>query len=737
MSADRGSKMSHSPTVDERVLKRIQHIWQLNRILLATGALVASILAIGVVRYRPILFNPTVKLFAHLSKQEVGPASILSGGLPELERVSFIAMQQELLFSYPLYRKVQEKLASRGLPKIEKPGVGKWQFLYGFLEPVIYGSEYLASRDRWQDAAFLSFRSNITYDQDPTLGTFTVGFKSLDPEYAFRMTSIVAQALIELNGEILNHKKVMLSKLLSEKLVEAEGEAQKAQEALRKFESLHNILESKDILADQMQPFLETAAELQKLEVQKEGEAAALEELKKIQADISAKISQDLTFGNRFQIESLLSKLQTEPHSTETPLLRRKLNQELQAPALPSALGTENFLQETKRLVLNHEHQLSSVQKQLSKLREIKKDQEQKLKKFPELATQLSQLLFKRNQRVRVLEALNEALLKLTLQGEGELAQIFTIEEPMITDLSVRSTKEKILFQLLAVSILALFSIFASYHLLRGTLFSKDDLRSWVSSNHLYLGAVPFYRDITSRNFLNRFSGDEELVKIARAFGSKETSKKTESGVNPHLILMGSAAPCAGKSISSAALAVGFNRLGNSVVIVDLDYRAKTSNLTEYLTYSHFNQRFSKNLNYFPKPGQVDQDFQNKICLIRPSKIEDFQDDQALLYFKNDLKADLELLRSQFDYIIVDGPPLYFSDAHLIAELCGSVVLCCPEGEATLPELQTISQQFEQGLSHPARLWVLITKARLSENLKTNLESYEYHYRNRKGRLAA
>jgi len=160
------------------------------------------------------------------------------------------------------------------------------------------------------------------------------------------------------------------------------------------------------------------------------------------------------------------------------------------------------------------------------------------------------------------------------------------------------------------------------------------------------------------------------------------------------VFVLSSAIPGEGKSVSSINLAYSFAQLGKNVLLIDADMRRPT--LASKLSISNY-PGLSEFLTGFMGMDELLQDYSDggehsvKILTagsIPPNPVE--------LLDSNKMTEAFEILRKQFDYIIVDTPPVGdVSDALVASKFADGVLLVVRHDYCNRAALRNTVQQFE------------------------------------------
>ena len=170
------------------------------------------------------------------------------------------------------------------------------------------------------------------------------------------------------------------------------------------------------------------------------------------------------------------------------------------------------------------------------------------------------------------------------------------------------------------------------------------------------IGLLPSLNDDSQERF-NR-AVESLLINIKTIQANKGEDKK--------LILISSATESCGKSLVSRSVAINLAKLGSKVLLIDNDLlKGKQHKFfkTQTIRESDFFQLDSNNIEKF-KMGNIDEN------LYFIPRIKNLNNSFNFLYRKSYFEK-LESLKNQFDFIIVDTPPILgLSESLLLMQYC-------------------------------------------------------------------
>ncbi len=291
-----------------------------------------------------------------------------------------------------------------------------------------------------------------------------------------------------------------------------------------------------------------------------------------------------------------------------------------------------------------------------------------------------------------------------------------------------------------SVAIIALIQIFDS------KIKTEDDLKR--CSKYPILAIVPDMNESSKRGYYKKYYGhyghyaqtklynadnkNPSLIGNDIDFATSEAFKllrtKLQYSVtdseNCQIIVVSSAIPGEGKSLSSINLAFSLSQLGKRILLIDADMRCPT--LAAKLSISNY-PGLSEYLTGLMSVDELLQDINAgddnifKILTagsIPPNPVELINSDK--------MSQMLAELRNQFDYIIVDTPPVGdISDALVAVKFANGVLLVTRHNYCTRAALRDAVQQFE---FVDAKILGVVFNCVGEKSSKYNYRKYADHY---------
>jgi len=678
-------------------------------------------------RNRPEYYLATVKIFAQTG---LGRASGSSAGV-EFERAQFIASQEELLNSYPLFRKVLIKYKTSALSKQYPfmsdsaslaPSTVRRSLAY------VLGTSESASITQLSDAPYLSFLQNVTFEKKPVSGAFVIGYNDTVPEKAIAVAGFVADALLELNHDIMNKKKNNLGAYLREKLSDAEKRVQRSRIALSNFLAEHSLLDNPELVKGKINAYLSSVQNYDTAVRESAADDATLSATKEALSKVSSGLASEAAKHNE-RVQQLLAKIlqfQTllnsgDHKSEESAQLQRsmeesqeELNKELANDQGGLGVGKKDELSELQSAQMSARKNIAAKESELATLRRIKTQYEQEMKRMPRLQSQLQELLFTHSQNQKHVQMLSDSLLTLSTQGDAELTQLFSIDTPQITETVAKKVK------LMAVGGISIFLFTAlalgCYHMFRGTIYSIDDLRAAELPEFMFLGSIPRKNQRNHRRLVRSLGKNQSVTRacqILRGLLSRSQDRTEKSG---KVVLMSSDSSNSGKSVTTLAMAYGLRDMQLGIMVFDCNFRLTSEDILDYAGKGSEREQFQyddANSKFDPDWNPDREEITRQVTLAKLN-IEASQSKQAHRYFSTNMAHELAVLRTKYDIILLDAAAHTFSDDLVLAGIVDVVIACCPEGKATKERFGQFVEQIRGAMNENGKLCVVMTNSRLT-----------------------
>lgn len=160
-------------------------------------------------------------------------------------------------------------------------------------------------------------------------------------------------------------------------------------------------------------------------------------------------------------------------------------------------------------------------------------------------------------------------------------------------------------------------------------------------------------------------------------------------------IVLTSATPNEGKSTTISNLAVVMAQAGHKVVVMDCDFR----NPTQHKLFKLHNKGLSNSIATGSDVMEVMQESGiENLCVLTSGPVAP---NPSELLASERMNAVLEKLKEQFDYVLVDAPPIMpVTDAAVIAGKVDGVILLIEAGSVSPNVAKEAKARMEQGGGH-------------------------------------
>lgn len=704
------------------------------------GLCVVTCLFVLVMRSMPMNYQASIRMFAQTSRKGQSSQSA-TVGMPEMERLTFIASQEELLNSYPLYLKVRRAFTNESWPlqdttKKSEDSVQKIRNTLSLrknLSRLIFGKDYEEDSLEWNDKDYTQFVKGLSFEQKPSTGTFTLAFSHPNPRVALRMTRVIADSLIELNYDITNKKKSNLTQYLQEKRTEAQAKVDSLRNSISQFLTENNFSDQDRVIEGKINQYNQMVdlytQELKDKEADEIESRMANEYVEKIEA----LVQKDLSSGNDQKLQSLLSELsaiqtqklrreaalgkQTSYYDSDIERIKKQIDVSVKEGISIGFEDKNKLLSQVREMQREREINLAKRISRFKITKQLKSAYESEIKRYPELQYKLSALTFDYQQALKSLQLISESLVATNIQGDSELTQLFSIQEPLIANPTLQKGL-KLVIGILLVSIFFLIT-FGLFHFINGTIFSRYDLLFPNLPKHYFLGAIPYRRISQDGRLTRHFGMNEAIFRDAQALklhlGVDQESRKGT------VIQFWSEKQGSGKSITTFAMALALKDLGHSVVVLDCDFSSRGGGLLQYAAKEKNRRHISVQnnlegiLQFLESPENETSDFLSKVVITSPISAGTNQK-EAYLYFDGSFERDLEILKKHYEFILLDAPPLSEGQALLTVPRADAVILCCPEGNMTQRSYAELLHYLESYCTEKTKILSLFTLSQLPMN---------------------
>ncbi len=352
-----------------------------------------------------------------------------------------------------------------------------------------------------------------------------------------------------------------------------------------------------------------------------------------------------------------------------------------------------------KAIIASVDNQIETLKAQSESLRQSKKQTTTKLAENPSQAKYL--LSVERQQKVK------EALYLFLLQKreENELSQAFTayntrvITPPRGSTFPTAPVQRNILLVAFVLGILIPFLI----------LFVKENMNTKVRGrkdlNNLsipFIGEIPFYYRSKKRLFENINTDANPIVVkedtrdvINEAFRVLRTNLEfmTEKGGKSNVIILTSFNPGSGKSFLTMNIAISLAIKKKKVLLIDGDMRNASSSAcinSPQIGLSNYLGGGVDDLSEIIVPD-------NKYKTMSVVPVGTIPPNPTELLFENRLQELIDFAREQYDYVLIDCPPVELvADTQIVEKLADRTIFVLRSGLLERSMLSVLQNMYDE-----------------------------------------
>ncbi len=654
----------------ETVLKRRWVVWSCLLIVFGTTA-------IGTFKQKPV-YRATALVEINPAPPDVLNLKDVLQVAANMDVETYRATQMEVLRSRSLAERVVQNLHLYNYPEFVSGGT-----LWNLLRRAPAPSSPVDDRppDTSSDiyrTTVQQFLDSLSVKQRLHTSLVEVSFDSTDPKLATKVTNQLAEEYIKENLEAKFDETVKASDWLSEHLGELKAKLEKSEDVLQAYAQAHSIVfvsEKQDLGNARLQQLQEeyTKAEADRLEKEALAKLVQTGKVEALPGFVSDKVIQDL--------QARLMDLQRE-YARITASAR---------PEYPKAVQTQKqiesvqaSLENMKKLIgQNAVHEYEAALQHEKALGQALEQQKKEVNEVAASSIQYNILKREADSNRQLYDTLLQRLKESQLQA-GLKATNIRIVDP--AEIPKRPFKPRVILNLGLGVLLGLMAgiglaFFLEY--MDKTVKTPDDIEKRL---HLpSLGILPkFVLDgagkgpgtklvpVQAKTSPLQPAGIQTTPATQEAFRNLRTSILLSADPVPKLILITSALPSEGKTTVTLNLGATLASLGSSVVVVDCDMRRPSCH----------RQAGVENKPGFVRclTGQVDL----KEAILPVPGIENLSvipcgpipPNPAEVLSSPRTQELMEKLRSDFEYVLVDSPPLLsVTDGRILSTLTDGVVL--------------------------------------------------------------
>ena len=696
-----------------------------------SGLLVAIIYAVNA----PNIYKSTTVL--KISKPQ---GSVLQGSLlPEFQDFGsdrFIANEIEILKSYRLREKVANALIDTF-----RISLNKKNFSLIMQDQSNFGgtSDQLKSTD----AIVKMLSSKVSIDQKRGLDIVEVAVESPSPYEAALVANCYAAAYKEINLSYNRMQLTAVKNFLATQRDEKLSELQNVEEALKNYKEQKGIVQ----LPEQASALIKESSDIQaKMNLTKIDLIASertlsgyKDELKKRNPEINNYIENlaNEPYIKRLQEDIALQKAQKDkavkdagPNSqlvklfdTKIDELTQRLNSQLSVFKAGVLAATPEEIKALTAKVLEEETKYQSSMASFRKLSEINSEYDKKLYKLPTVAVDQARLQREQDAYEKTYTALEERYQEAIINEQSVLGNVLIIDEGLLPKSPSKPNRMLIVIigLVLGIGMGIGFAFVRNY--LDNTVKTPEDI---TNKNINILAWIPQIEGMEGGNkdfeFIVAKKPDASASEAYRALRTRIKFSRLDKDMLK-TILITSPISQEGKTTTSINLAGSFAHANYKTIIIDADLRKPR-------IHSVFNQkRYPGFTDYFfgqatfqeiLRKSEVNNLFYITAGTIPPNPSEILSSTQ--------MESFLEKLKNDFDYIIIDSPPVIaVTDSEIISSLVDGTLLVVSANNTEMELMEKAVQLLSH--EHSSFIGVLLNNFTYRSGYGSYYKYYYYYSR--------
>ncbi|MBW1672752.1 MAG: polysaccharide biosynthesis tyrosine autokinase, partial [Deltaproteobacteria bacterium] len=405
-----------------------------------------------------------------------------------------------------------------------------------------------------------------------------IGFRAKDPVLATRIANTLAQAYMDQNLEIKLRAVQDAVKWLHNRVEDERKKVEKAEEALLRYKEKHGIVT--DFSSDVEHVTAQKLAKLNSQVVEAESERVEAETRYKEAISLAATPDMQDSIPEVLNNELIgqIKKMEVELHNRMSELSRKYGPNHPRMVAIDSELNTlrKRKAQEINRVInsLKSEYRVA-----LAREKSLKSALDKQKKEALELnqkAIQYGVLKRETESARHMYEVLIKRFKETTLTENMKTGNIRIIDRAEFPQHPVKPKKGLNILLAIIVGLITGTGMAFFFEYLDNTVKTPEDVKRHVRIP--YLGAVPNF-EIAKGNPEDNMHPDLVTHHTPRSTASESyrglrtNILLSSAETSPQIILVSSARPLEGKTVTAANLAVTMAQAGSKVIILDCDMR--------------------------------------------------------------------------------------------------------------------------------------------------------------------
>jgi tyrosine-protein kinase Etk/Wzc len=646
-----------------------------------TGLIVAIIYAVSA----PNIYKSVTEL--KISKSQ---GSVLQGSmLPDFQDFGqdrFVMNEIEVLKSYRVRYKVAQLLA-------DSAQLNKFKGIFSsiLVEQIGINTKNYKLKSA-QDIASTLVR-NVTIDQKRGLDIIEISAESISPVEAALIVNCYAKSYHEINLSYNREQLTVIKNFLAQQRDDKLSELNKVEETLKNYQEQKGIVQ----LDEQAKALIGQSSDMQAkmnatkidLTISEKNLNQYKEELKKRNPELTNYIE---NFATEPYIKKMLEQIAdyktqrdrtmsgSSPNSQKVVQefdikindLRDKLNNQLSVYKAGILASTPEEIKELTRHVLEEEIKYQSILASYKKMNEIVGEYDKKMNLMPTSAIDLARLQREQSSNEKLYLLVEERYQEAIINEQSVPGNVLIIDDGLVPGGPSKPNRILIIIIGLILGITMGIGFAVVRNFLDNTIKTPEDLQKLGINTLAWIPQIEGVEGNQEFEFIVAKKPDASASEAYRALRTRiKFSKLDKEGAGLKTLLITSATSQEGKTTTSINLAGTLAQANLKTILLDADLRKPR-------IHSIFKQkRFPGFTDYFFGQATYED-------IIRKSDVNNLDYITAGTIPPNpseilgslQMEAFLEKLKSEYDYIIIDSPPVVaVTDSEIISSLVDGTIL--------------------------------------------------------------
>ncbi len=645
-----------------------------------TGLLVAIIYAVNA----PNIYNSTT-----IIKIAKPSGSILEGSLmPEFQDFGsdrFIANEIEILKSY----KLRERVASSLIDTFKVSGDRK-----SFSLILEKDEKNPIPKLKSNEQIIKTLASNVSIDQKRGLDIVEISVESESPKEAALVANAYAQAYKEINLANNRTQLTAIKDFLAQQREEKLKELGNVEETLLAYQEQKGIVQ----LPEQARTLIEQASDFEaKMNAAKIDLTITEKTLNQYKAELDKQDPEIKDYIESFATEPYIKNLQLQiadlktqkdraistsansqrknelikEYDTRIEDLRNKLNNQLSVYRAGILSSSPEEIKELTRKVLEEEVKYQALSASYRKLNEIVDDYDRRLNKLPTSTIDLARLQREQSSYEKLFTQVEERYQEAIINEQSVPGNVLIIDQGLVPNSPSKPNRLMIVLVGLVMGVgMGVGFAFVRNHF-DNTIKTPEDIQK---KNINILAWIPKIEGIDPANkefeFIVSKKPDASASEAYRALRTRIKFSKIDKD-SLKVILVTSPTSQEGKTTTSVNLAGSFAQANFKTLILDADLRKpRIHSVFGHKRFPGFTDYFFGQTSYedILRTTEVNNLFYVSAGTIPPNPSE--------ILGSTQMESFLQKLKNNFDYIVIDSPPLIaVTDSEILAQVVDGTIL--------------------------------------------------------------